>query len=424
MMFSVEGFLLLVSATLFLSYISSLFYTKTRIPDIVWLLCFGYLLGPVLHFFDKEIFITIFPMLILVTVSIFSFDTGINVDVSGMMNAVIKVLILAFATFLAITGGIGFVLNFFMPELFTLEEGMLLGAMVGGLGGISVTGILNRLKTLIPAMEKDGVILNLESTLSDPIRIVACFTLINMITSEVTLQVGIKDIVFVFTISAVLGIVYGLMWSEVLHLLSNRPFNYMMTIAALFPVYIASERYVGQGGGAITALAFGLAITNHDRISKFFGSKRKVKVNKTRIREFNQEITFLIKAFFFVYLGLIVSISVNYALIGLGVVLLMLVIRYVTATGVAFALRFTDGERILSRLIYLQGASALVLSRWPILYDPEHLFFRNPNIYTDLCYPIVLFTIVLVSIMGPVLARRQMLRASIRTPPVKEKRLA
>jgi cell volume regulation protein A len=424
MMFSVEGFLLLVSATLFLSYISSLFYTKTRIPDIVWLLCFGYLLGPVLHFFDKETFITIFPMLILVTVSIFSFDTGINVDISGMMKTVIKVLILTFATFLTITGGIGFVLNLFMPELFTLEEGMLLGAMVGGLGGISVTGILNPLKTLIPTIEKDGVILNLESTLSDPIRIVACFALINIITSEVTLQVGIKDIVFIFTIAAVLGIVYGLMWSEVLHLLSNRPFNYMMTIAALFPVYIASETYVGQGGGAITALAFGLAITNHDRVSKFFGSKRKVKVNKARIREFNQEITFLIKAFFFVYLGLIVSLSVNYALIGLGVVLLMLVIRYVTATGVASALRFTDGERILSRLIYLQGASALVLSRWPALYDPEHLFFRNPNIYTDLCYPIVLFTIVIVSIMGPVIARRQMLRASIRTPPVKEKRLA
>ena len=413
-MFSVEGFLLLVSATLFLSYISSLFYTKTRIPDIVWLLCFGYLLGPVLHFFDKETFITIFPILILVTVSIFSFDTGINVDISGMMPTVIKALTLTFATFLVITGGIGFILNLFMPDLFTLEEGMLLGAMVGGLGGISVTGILNRLKTLIPSIEKDGVILNIESTLSDPIRIVACFTLINMITSEVTLQVGIKDIVFIFTISALLGIVYGLMWSEVLHILSNRPFNYMMTIAALFPVYIASERYVGKGGGAITALAFGLAITNHDRISKFFGSKRKVKVNKTRIREFNQEITFLIKAFFFVYLGLIVSLSVNYALIGFGVVLLMLVIRYATATGVAFALRFTDGERILSRLIYLQGASALVLSRWPALYDPEHLFFRNPNIYTDLCYPIVLFTIVLVSIMGPIMARRQMLRARIR----------
>jgi cell volume regulation protein A len=414
MIFSVEGFLLLVSATLFLSYISSLFYTKTRIPDIVWLLCFGYLLGPVLHFFHKETFITIFPIMILVTVSIFSFDTGINVDISGMMTTVIKVLTLTFATFLAITGGIGFVLNLFMPELFTLEEGMLLGAMVGGPGGISVTGILNRLKTLIASIEKDGVILNIESTISDPIRIVACFTLINMITSEVTLQVGIKDIVFIFTISALLGIVYGLMWSEVLHILSNRPFNYMMTIAALFPVYIASERYVGQGGGAITALAFGLAITNHDRVSKFFGSKRKVKVNKTRIREFNQEITFLIKAFFFVYLGLIVSLSVNYALIGFGVVLLMLVIRYATATGVAFALRFTDGERILSRLIYLQGASALVLSRWPALYDPEHLFFRNPNIYTDLCYPIVLFTIILVSIMGPIMARRQMLRASIR----------
>ena len=87
-MFNVEDFLLLVSSTLFLSYISGLFYTKTRIPDIVWLLLFGYLLGPVLKFFDKGMFLAMFPLIILVVVAIFSFDTGINIDISAVIGSV------------------------------------------------------------------------------------------------------------------------------------------------------------------------------------------------------------------------------------------------------------------------------------------------------------------------------------------------
>ena len=88
----VQSMLLLVSSTLFLSYISNIFYTKTRIPDIVWLLGLGYLLGPVLGFFDSNsirMFEQIFPMLILVTVSMFSFDTGISVDINVVMKTVI-----------------------------------------------------------------------------------------------------------------------------------------------------------------------------------------------------------------------------------------------------------------------------------------------------------------------------------------------
>jgi cell volume regulation protein A len=367
---NVEGFLLLVSATLFLSYISGIFYTKTKIPDVVWLLCFGYVLGPVLDFFDKGVFLEIFPLLILVTVAVFSFDTGINVDASVVMGAAMKALTLTSTTFIAVIAVVGLSLSFLLPELFSLREAMLLGAMIGGIGGISVTGIVDRPMSPIPTIETEGVLLNLESTLSDPIRIVACLTLIKMIMlPQVTLEDGMKDIVFVFTIATLLGVAVGLLWAEVLNLLWGRPFSYMMTVAALFPVYIASERYVGGGGGPITALAFGLSITNYGPLARLLGSSRRVKVNKSRIREFNQEVTFFIKAFFFVYLGLIVSLTVEYAVIGIGVMALMLAVRY------------ADGE----------GA-----------------VFRNPGIYSDLCFPIVLGTIVFVSILGPVIARWQL----------------
>jgi NhaP-type Na+/H+ or K+/H+ antiporter len=404
----VQSFLLLISATLFLSYISNLFYTKTRIPDIVWLLGFGYLLGPVLGFFEIETFISIFPLLILVTVSIFSFDTGINVDISSVMRTVIKALLLSMTTFLAITFIVGFSVSFLFPDQFKILEGLLLGAMIGGLGGISVSGILDQLRTLIPFIEDEGIVLNLESTLSDPIKVVACVTLIRMIMSPgLTLEDGFKDIVFTFTVSVLFGLAVGLVWAEVLNFLWGRPFNYMMTVAALFPIYIASEAFAGTGGGPITALAFGLTITNYRYVSRKFGSNRKVRIDKKRIREFNMEITFLIKAFFFVYLGLTVELSLEYTLVALGIVALMLIVRYMVASRVGSLLNFTVGETVLSRVIFLQGASALVLSELPGLLDPtgQHL---NLEIYKNFAYPIVLVTIVFVSVVGPMLAKRQL----------------
>ena len=404
----VQSFLLLISATLFLSYISNLFYTKTRIPDIVWLLGFGYLLGPVLGIFEIGTFKSIFPLLILVTVSIFSFDTGINVDISSVMRTAIKALLLSMTTFLAVTFVVGFSVSFLFPAQFKLLEGLLLGAMIGGLGGISVTGILDQLKTLIPFIEDEGTVLNLESTLSDPIKVVACVTLIRMIMSPgLTLEAGFKDIVFTFTVSVLLGLGVGLLWAEVLNFLWGRPFNYMMTVAALFPIYIFSEAVAGTGGGPITALAFGLTITNYRYISRKLGSDRKVRIDKKRIREFNMEITFLIKAFFFVYLGLTVELSLEYTVVALGIVALMLIVRYIVASGVGNLLRFTVGETVLSRVIFLQGTSALVLSELPGLLDPTGQFL-NLEIYKNFAYPIVLVTIIFVSVVGPTLAKRQL----------------
>ena len=406
----VQSFLLLISATLFLSYISNLFYTKTRIPDVVWLLGFGYLLGPVLGFFEIGTFMSIFPLLILVTVSIFSFDTGINVDISSVMRTAIKALFLSVATFLAVTFIVGFSVSFLFPDQFKLLEGLLLGAMIGGLGGISVSGILDQLKTLIPFIEDEGTVLNLESTLSDPIKVVACVTLIRMIMSPgLTMGDGFKDIVFTFTVSVLLGLAMWLLLAEVLNFLWGRPFNYMMTVAALFPIYIFSEAVAGTGGGPITALAFGLTITNYRYVSRKLGSNRKVRIDKKRIREFNMEITFLIKAFFFVYLGLTVELSLEYTLVALGIVALMLIVRYFVASGVGNLLKFTVGETVLSRVIFLQGTSALVLSELPGLLDPtgQHL---NLEIYKNFAYPIVLITIIFVSVVGPTLAKRQLRR--------------
>jgi len=379
----------------------------------------GYLLGPVLGFFQPDILSPeSFNLLILITVAIFSFDTGINVSFTGVMKKAGKALILSGASFLVIMIVVGYSMHFVLPDKFTLSEGMLLGAMIGGLGGISVTGILNRLSALIPNVKKDGVLINLESTLSDPIRLVAVVVIIGIITQDtMTLESGIKDIVFVLVIATLFGLTAGMLWAEVLSLLWNRPFNYMMTVAALFPIYILSENYIGEGGGPLTALAFGMAITNYTEIAKRFGYKRKVKIQKAKIREFNLEnleITFLIKALFFVYLGLKVNLTVETVLLSFGIVVLMLGSRYLCASLLSPLIGLTLGEKVFSRTIFMQGITALVLSQLPTLLAPElQARFTDLTIYENLLYPVVIVTLIIVSIFGPMIALRQLEEAKV-----------
>ena len=78
--------MLLISSTLFLSYLSGIFYNRTRIPDIVWLLVFGMVLGPVLQFFDAALFMDIFDLMLLVTVALFAFNTGLNFNIQHLLG--------------------------------------------------------------------------------------------------------------------------------------------------------------------------------------------------------------------------------------------------------------------------------------------------------------------------------------------------
>ena len=408
-MIGAESFLLLISSTLFLCYISGLIYTKTKIPDIVWLLGFGILLGPVLGYFEKESFIYISPLMGVVALCIITFDSGIGIDVREFTRTLLKSAVLTVATFLAVVSMVGYAVSLLMPGTFNLREGMLLGTMVAGISTVAVTSLLDGLQRLIPNLESTRALLNLESILCDPIRIVAAITIIRMIMLPgVSIRDGIRDIVYTFVMATIVGVALGLAWAEVLDRLRGRPLNYMMTLAAIFPTYLLAEVVAGDGGGTMTVFIFGLVLANYRYVAKRLGLDRNLRPDKRRIREFNEEMTFLIKSYYFVYIGLIVTLSPEYLLVGFGIVALLLAIRYLVATGVARLMRFSREEGVISRLVFTLGTSTLVMSQLPAIFDPERTYFLNPEIYSDLCFPIVLGTVIFTALTSPAIARRQL----------------
>lgn len=401
----VDKLLILVSSTLFLSYISGLIYDRTRIPDVVWLLFFGLLLGPAFHLLDAAPFKTLSPLMSVLALIVILFDAGINVDVREVMKTMDKAFTLCLTTFTLTLILVGIALHVMMKGSLSLLQAMLFASMVGGTSTVSVLSILTNLERMVN-MNGAKVILMMESVISDPLCIIISMTLIKM-----TMMIGGSPvdaafrILFTFSASTLIGFGAGIIWAKVLHLLRGRALTYVMTVAALLPLYVASETFIGPGGGPVSALAFGLAITNFNYIFRKLGLEERVWIDKFHLREFHEEITFFIRSFFFVFIGLISRPTIGYFTSGLILVLLLALIRLLAVGIIYKPLHFTKAEKDLSAFIFANGLPALVMSQLPILYDPKMSFFQRPDVYMNLTLLVVLGTILYGALLGPILAK-------------------
>ncbi len=406
-----ENFIILISLTILISYISSLVYSLTKIPDVIVLMGFGILMGPVFGYADKIMFDEIAPLMSILALSIILFEAGINVDITLLLGSMGKALVLSTASIMGSILLIGFVTSYILVPGLPFLQGMLLGAMVGGTSTVAVYGILSGIGDLIPNLTSTRVLLTMESILSDPICIISSITIIKLIMQPTfTIRDTVKEITMVFLLSSALGLSVGVVWARVLDRLRTRHYTYMITLAVLLPLYIFSEDFIGEGGGAMTALIFGLAITNFRYIMEKFGKDEKVLIDKKRLREFHDEITFLIKSFFFVYIGVVVSLSWKYAFFGLILVVLQVGLRYWIVDVLSGQFGFTREEKALSQVVYASGLPAFVMSQLPQIFDPEGVFFANAQLYPNLTMPIVFGTIMFSGLIGPKLAERALRR--------------
>jgi cell volume regulation protein A len=404
-----NNLLLLISSTLFLGYIGNLFYTRTKIPDIVWLLFFGILLGPGLNFFNKETFLSLSPLMSVLAIVIILFEAGISINLETVLTTMSKYISLTIISYVAQLIFIGLLLNLILPTSFTLLQAWLLGAMVGGSSTVSVLSVLRGVEKIIPDSESARVILTMESVISDPIGIIVSITLIQrIITPQTSLLLGVGDIIFILILSSVIGFFSGFAWVMILDKLRDRPFNNVLTIALLFPLYLFVDQIIGNGGGAMAALVFGLVISNSKEIATRLGRKIEYKVDNQKMKEFHEEISFFVRSFFFVFVGLIATLRLEYILVGLTVVAAIVILRYSVGTMVGEFFDFSRTEKILSRLVFAQGLPAFVMAQLPSIYDPNKLYFVDPQIYVNLSIPIVLGTVIIDAVFGPIIAQRQL----------------
>ena len=315
---SVSIALIISALIIFIGFLANYLFHKTGLPDMLILIFLGVFFGPVLDIFNPTLVMNFAPYIAALALAYILFDGGMGLNIRHcLLNSPRAVLLagLGFVFSVLSVGGL-MVIVFKLP----LVYGLLFGSMFGGSSSVAVISLAAKIKI----SEKGSTILILESAITDILCVVISLSLLDVIiTGHANIGAIGLDISGKFLIGAVIGLALGISWLFALKRVATIPFSYMLTLGIVLLGYAGSES-IG-GSGALSALLFGLILGNEREIFKILrqngkngngGNSEKIFLSVSKgLKRFGAEIAFLIRTFFFVFLGIIVSISNLYILI-------------------------------------------------------------------------------------------------------------
>jgi len=313
-----------VGCTIFLSHWFAALFARTKIPDVLWLFIIGLLLGPVCGVVTPEKFGAVGPVFTTITLIFILFESGIDQRLDTLITSIggtARITTYNFLTTCLVAGGI----TYFYTDLGVLRS-LMLGSIVGGTSSAVVTTLARR----FPMSERTSTILVLESAFSD------VFTLAVPLTLLTAYKIGTIDVAFVtgqmiaaFILAAMLGVAGAFGWSILLNRMRTLQNTVFTTPAFVFIIYGIVELL--NYSGPIAALAFGITLGNIDvlgpPIMRNAISRKPISLNENE-RAFFSEAVFLLRTFFFVYIGISVRLQDwHWMMLGAGITGVLFLVR-------------------------------------------------------------------------------------------------
>ncbi len=299
-----SNIILIIGLLIFVSHFLAVLFRRTNIPDVLLLMVIGLVAGPLMGWVSPADFGKVGPVIATIALVVILFESGTSLRLDVMLKSLGTTGKLTFGCFIA-TGAIVTavaMLALGMPLL----SALLLGAILAGTSSAVVIPMVASLRL----QEATGTVLVLESALTDVLSIVGVFALLHVVTNgDVGAGKLIGGVLASLIFAAVLGIVGGVGWLLILGKVRDFPNTISTTIAYAFLIYGLSE-FLGFSG-AIAAMALGLTLTNLNQrwLKKLSGVDHKIEALTPMDIAFYREAVFLLKTYFFIYLGISIQFS-------------------------------------------------------------------------------------------------------------------
>ena len=375
--------LLAASVVIILGVLGEAFFKKTGIPDIAFLMVLGVVIGPVFGIIQPEAVIEIVPYFAALALIIIMFDGGYNLHIGNVLKTAhfaIVLVILGFAVSVGIVAAFG---HYGLG--WEWMDSILLGAIVGGSSSIIVFGLVRKLRISDEAKS----MLSFESALTDIFATIIAFILFEAILSgQFNLDLLGQTIGRAVAVGLILGFGVGIPWMFFISKLTNAQHNYMLTLGVLFLLFFLANSF-GESG-ALTALVFGLMLGN----KKYLVQKLKIKLPDNTIdNSLHRQVTFIVRAFFFVFVGLLASFGqIEYVIFGILAAVAIYAGR-VIITHTALVKGFSKLDKKVTSVMIPRGLAAAVLATIPLTMG-----LQNGEAYPQIIFFIILTSVIITTI--------------------------
>nr|WP_297473475.1 cation:proton antiporter [Nitrosopumilus sp.] len=380
---SAHVILLAAGVVIFLGVAGEAFFKKTGVPDVAFLMILGVIIGPVFGLIQPEAVIQVVPYFAALALIIIMFDGGLNLDIKHVIRTAHFSVTLAILGFILSVAIITFAAHFALGWLWL--ESILLGSIVGGSSSAIVFGLVRNIKI----SEETKSMLSFESALTDILATIIAFILFEaVLAGHFDLQTLEETLGRAVVVGLVLGFGVGIPWMYVSTKLGNAQHAYMLTLGVLFVLFFLANSF-GESG-ALTALVFGLMIGNKRHLSKILRFKLpKIEMDDPT----HNQLTFLVRSFFFVFVGLMASFGqVEYLIFG---VLITIVIYFgrMFVGKITLTKKFSLLDKAVTNAMIPRGLAAAVLATYPITMG-----ISNAEAYPQLVFFIILSSVVITTI--------------------------
>ena len=401
----------IIGGVILLGFFANLLFRATKIPSVLILIAIGVILGPATGWVSSESLFEIAPIFGTMALLMILFEGGLELDIASVVRQAPKAALLAFVVFLVSTVSVA-TLSFFVLHM-SLFNSLMLAAIFGASSPAICLPVISGLSI----RKEIQTILKLESTLGDVLLIVTVVLILDFHTAGSQGAMNMVSRFFLsFAVAFVIASVAGVLWSRLIGWMGKEPLAYMLTLGFVFLLYFSVEEL--GGSAAIAVLIFGILLENMQVVADQIGGRLRylfgidVRAEQFVLHEFmkniTEELSFLIRTFFFVYLGLILnfrSITPWIAASSAVIVLLLLISRWIGVQTIKRQSRFTVSDTQIVMSMLPRGLATAVMAFLPVQYGISG---------TELL-PVYAFTvIVLTNILmtgGVIVAERRVARA-------------
>ncbi|GAB1395286.1 MAG TPA: cation:proton antiporter [Saprospiraceae bacterium] len=365
-------------------------FERRSIPDVLGLMILGLLIGPILNLVDTSTFGqfgSIFSNLVLLFIL---FESGTDLkfaEVKNSLRAAATITTIGFLfTWMTLTP-----LCYFMLEIPILPS-LFIGAALGGTSSAVVVGLVKK----INVRPKTAATLIMESAETDVFTLAIPLSILGLMTSaNVQVNTVLSSFISSIILSLIIGIGGAFLWTFILGRYKDLKNTKFMTPAFLFILYGITE-YL-HFSGPLTALSFGIALGNLDyfepKMLERIIPNQDIALKKDE-KDFFSEMVFLLRTFFFVYIGLSIKIDDLFWLTwGAGFTGILFLVRIIAVKLVMHRDTPVLDKGVISFMIP-KGLGAAVIATLPL--QEGHPY---GSAIQALCFSIILFSTIYTSIL-------------------------
>ena len=295
-------FLLVGASIVVVGFLASQLFNRLRVPDYFILMTIGLLLGSRLISFGeldpKASLDLIAPQLTSVALAFILFEGGLVLRVKGMGK---MWGIAALHTGVAMAFSIAGIWAVGVSLLGLASTTSLILALA--FCGPSATIVLSLLPSL-RVREPTRFTLTIEGVLGNVVAAVLVLIIIQLPGTVTDASAWLPYLVLV-GLTFIVAWLVGELWSFLVRGPEPPSFSYMTSVAIAVALYAIGESPYFGGNGGLAAFVFGLVLGHRRALAP----PRPAPAGSRGLQEFHRELVFLLRTFFFIYLGMRVQIT-------------------------------------------------------------------------------------------------------------------